>query len=252
MLLFLPRKIRRDIRIGGAVIGVNLAKYDRHGSKIETSHSGERGSVFSKLQYPDKIQKPGRAAGRTVNAGPGYISYSSVVKAPSSGSHAPNLGLKALPIEIPPTNTVTKKSLEFRSLVEEVKDIDTLNNLKVHLTGVTDEGLRLNYLGSLKVLLCFSIPPIFERITWIKILGVPISLWDWHIFNKIGERCGRLLVKSEAEASNGNMSEERVAVLVQTAKKLSLEFNLSWKDHKINVWVEEISGQWYPNFLDES
>ncbi|MFS7914272.1 hypothetical protein Hanom_Chr02g00151441 [Helianthus anomalus] len=46
-----------------------------------------------------------------------------------------------------------------------------------------------------------GIPPLFERVAWVKVLGVPVSLWDGHIVNRIGERCGRLLVKSEAEVA---------------------------------------------------
>ncbi|KAJ0899607.1 hypothetical protein HanRHA438_Chr08g0370491 [Helianthus annuus] len=139
--------------------------------------------------------------------------------------------------------------------------------------------MNLKYLGGLKVLLSFGspeeaeefrynkvndwekwfarlylwvgIPPLFERVAWIKILGVPISLWDQHVINKIGERFGRLLVKSEADASDGNMAEDRLAILVNTGKRIASELNLVWKGQVISVWVEEISGKWSPAFLNE-
>ncbi|MFS7963746.1 hypothetical protein Hanom_Chr08g00741981 [Helianthus anomalus] len=67
----------------------------------------------------------------------------------------------------------------------------------------------------------------------------------------IGERCGRLLVKSEASSEDGNMAEDRMAVLVQSGKRISSEMNITWKEHSIKVWVEEIAGQWSPAFLTD-
>ncbi|MFS7930586.1 hypothetical protein Hanom_Chr04g00346001 [Helianthus anomalus] len=94
-----------------------------------------------------------------------------------------------------------------------------------------------------------GIPPMFEWVAWIKVLGDPISLWDRHISNKIGERCGRILVKSVALSDDGNMAEERMAILVHSGKRFSKELILKWKDQNINVWVEDISSQWCPAFL---
>ncbi|KAJ0866424.1 putative RNA-directed DNA polymerase [Helianthus annuus] len=189
-------------------------------------------------------------------------------------NHSKEDPAKAKVIELSPINTGMKKSNELKSLVGEAKDIDTLNDLK----NLLNEGLGLRYLGGLKVLIHFKdakeaddflrkevetwekwfsrlyvwdgAPPIFERVAWIKILGVPASLSDRHIFNKIGERCSHLLVKSEVSSEDGNLAEERVAVLVGSGKRISDEFLLSWKEHNIKIWVEEISGQWVPNFLN--
>ncbi|KAF5758506.1 putative RNA recognition motif domain, nucleotide-binding alpha-beta plait domain superfamily [Helianthus annuus] len=236
----------KKVRIDGAVVGVNIAKYNRDGSKVDPNNSGNRVFVFERLH--GLVQ-----SSNLVEAMPGpgidqhrKKTYCSVVKA----SGVENM----VTISLPPMNSVTKKSLEFKSLIGEVKDIDILNNLKVFLSGITEEGLNLKYLGGLKVLLCFNspeevedfryskmelwekwfsrlylwegIPPIFERIAWIKILGVPLSLWDHHVINKIGERCSRILVKSEADASDGNMAKDRLAILVNTGKRISSEFNL--------------------------
>ncbi|KAJ0788413.1 hypothetical protein HanPI659440_Chr05g0191381 [Helianthus annuus] len=230
---------------------------------------GNRVSVFDRLNGLEASTRP---VGASVVSGSylhGNKTYSSVVK---TGGEVHKVN-----IDLPPLNTVTKKSLEYKSLIGETKDIETLNNLKENLSGVTEEGLKLKYLGGLKVLLCFNspeeaeefrytkmdvwekwfarlylwegIPPVFERIAWIKVLGVPASLWDRHVINKIGERCGRLLVKSEADSSDGNMAEDRLAILVNTGKRIALEFNLVWKEQRIPVWVEEISGKWSPEFL---
>ncbi|KAF5762481.1 putative RNA recognition motif domain, nucleotide-binding alpha-beta plait domain superfamily [Helianthus annuus] len=274
-----------EVRINGAVISVSLAKFNRDGSKIEQPGSvdhvsvfdrlrpgpkdgsmsfGHSRSVFDRLQNPKPFSNPVRANGSK--------SYCDVVR-------APDYGVKVANIELPPIYSATKKTFEFKALVGETKDFDILNDLKNKLSGITEDGFLLKYLGGLKVLLCFNsvqeaeefhhnmvdewekwfsrlyiwdgLPPIFERVAWIKVLGVPVSLWDRHIFDKIGERCGRLLVKSEAEVNDGNLSENRLAVLVNSGKRIEEEFNVLWKDHSFKVWIEELSGQWYPAFLDE-
>ncbi|KAJ0922777.1 hypothetical protein HanPSC8_Chr05g0207751 [Helianthus annuus] len=182
-------------------------------------------------------------------------------------------------IELPPMNSETKKAWEFKSLIGEVKDIEILNNLQEHVAGIMEDNFEMKYLGGLKVLLCFKnpeeaedfrlgkvnvweawfsrlyawdgIPPIFERVAWVKILGLPLPLWDRHVINKIDKRCGRLLVKSEADKNDGNMAEDCLAILVQSGNRISSEFILSRKEQKIKVWVEEISGQWCPSFLEK-
>ncbi|MFS7934442.1 hypothetical protein Hanom_Chr05g00391611 [Helianthus anomalus] len=42
-----------------------------------------------------------------------------------------------------------------------------------------------------------------------------------------------------------------MAILVKSGKRFSADFILTWKDHNIHVWVEEIFGQWCPSFLEE-
>ncbi|KAF5818018.1 putative RNA recognition motif domain, nucleotide-binding alpha-beta plait domain superfamily [Helianthus annuus] len=260
----------KEVRIDGAIIGVNLARFNRDGSKVERQNK-VRISVFNRLDGLNPPQKAPRVAGKMDPIAHGSKSYSAVVS--KSIIEVPGGS-----IPLPPMNSELKKSLEFKSLVGEVKDIDFLNDLKDLLMGITEEGVGLKYLGGLKVLLCFSspaeaeefrcdkveiwerwfsrlyiwegIPPVFERVAWVKILGVPVSLWDRTVFNKIGERCGKLLVKSEAEVNDGNVSEERLAILVHSGKRFSAEFNLQWKENNIPVWVEEIVGQWSPSFLE--
>ncbi|MFS7998792.1 hypothetical protein Hanom_Chr12g01158111 [Helianthus anomalus] len=79
-----------------------------------------------------------------------------------------------------------------------------------------------------------------------------VESWEKWFSRLIGERCGRLIVKSEASSEDGNLAEERVAVLVESGKRISDEFLLSWKENKIKIWVEEISGQWVPEFLNRN
>ncbi|KAJ0740034.1 hypothetical protein HanOQP8_Chr06g0212391 [Helianthus annuus] len=240
--------------------------------------AGDRVSVFARLGEVSSEKQRGKYVSREAKKLSGHPynatrgrSYCSVVKNHQELGN----GVDRKVVELPPVNSEAKKKLEFKSLVGEAKDINILNNLKDTL----EEGLVLRYLGVLKVLISFNsvkeaddylrlkveewekwfsrlyiwegIPPVFERVAWIKVIGVPVSLWDRHILNKIGERCGRLLVKSEVSTEDGNMAEDRLAILVKSGKRVSEELMLTWKDHSLTVWVEEIVGQWSLDFLEK-
>ncbi|KAJ0734416.1 putative RNA recognition motif domain, nucleotide-binding alpha-beta plait domain superfamily [Helianthus annuus] len=245
----------KEVRVDGAVIGVNRAKFNRDGSKILA-----RGSVFSRINGqihpPSGVRELGArpnvfsrlksdGSGPTRSGVPAEGHTQSVkVRSYASVVCSKDISAPSSDIMLPPMNSETKKMWEYKSLIGEVKEIDFLNDLNRHLSGIMEENFQLRYLGSLKVLLCFScpeeaeefrtlkvndwekwfsrlyvwegLPPVYERVAWIKIRGVPLSLWDRHVFNKIGERCGRLLVKSEAEPFSGNMEDDRLAVLVHS------------------------------------
>ncbi|KAI7754244.1 hypothetical protein M8C21_006718 [Ambrosia artemisiifolia] len=91
--------------------------------------------------------------------------------------------------------------------------------------------------------------PEFQRVAWIKVFGVPLPLWDRQVFNKIGERCGRVLSRSEAYASDDDLSADRMAILVHSGVRVADSFVLKWKDQRIKVWVQEMDEDWKPEFL---
>ncbi|KAI3793055.1 hypothetical protein L1987_35667 [Smallanthus sonchifolius] len=93
-------------------------------------------------------------------------------------------------------------------------------------------------------------PGVFERLAWIEITGVPACLWDDHVFNRIGERFGRLVKKSEAPLDDGNLSHEKLFILVHHGYKISEEVCVRRNNSSFKVWVHEIEDNWYPAFLD--
>ncbi|MFS8034713.1 hypothetical protein Hanom_Chr17g01584471 [Helianthus anomalus] len=250
----------KEIRIDGAIINVNLALFNRDGSKVEKKFNGERVSVFDRLgkgipeiQGNQNVRKETTVQGVNSHPSFGGRSYCSVLK----NQKFPVISMDRLEVALPPMNTDSKKNMEYKSLVGETKDIEILNNLKDTL----EEGMADNYLRLRvnkreqwfsRLYMWDGIPLVFDRVAWIKVLGVPVSLWDRHVLNKIGKRCGRLLVKFEASFEDGNMAEDRMAILIGSGKRLSEEVTLMWKEHKLTVWVEEIAGQWCPDFLQKS
>ncbi|MFS8011715.1 hypothetical protein Hanom_Chr14g01312281 [Helianthus anomalus] len=68
--------------------------------------------------------------------------------------------------------------------------------------------------------------------------------------NRIGERCGRLVKRSEASVYDSNISEDKMAIVIQSGKRFSSEVLLTCKEHVIRAWVEECEDNWSPEFLN--
>ncbi|MFS7975110.1 putative RNA-directed DNA polymerase [Helianthus anomalus] len=85
-----------------------------------------------------------------------------------------------------------------------------------------------------------------QRIAWIRITGVPVCLWDRHVFNRIGERCGRVLSGSDASSLDSDLSAGKMAILVNSGEKVSSEFSVSSGGQSLKVWVNEYETLWAP------
>ncbi|MFS7900289.1 hypothetical protein Hanom_Chr12g01150641 [Helianthus anomalus] len=179
---------------------------------VDVQSRGKRISVFNRLNGGVPTSKPVEGSVGPGNHLRGKNSYSSVVNPISDVSMAK--------IDLPPMNT---EDLRYFNVLTSPEEAEEFRYNKVN---EWEKWFSRLYLWE-------GIPPLIERITRIKVLGIPISLWDGHVINKIGERCGRLLVKSEAESSDGNMAEDRLAILVNTGKRIASEFNLVWKGQVI-------------------
>ncbi|KAI3819711.1 hypothetical protein L1987_13559 [Smallanthus sonchifolius] len=92
-------------------------------------------------------------------------------------------------------------------------------------------------------------PGEFERLAWIMVRGIPACLWDMHVFDRIEERFDRLVQKSEAYVEDGNISQEKLAVLVKHGAFISEEIKVVWGGAPIRVWVHEVEEDWAPSFL---
>ncbi|KAI3773615.1 hypothetical protein L1987_48145 [Smallanthus sonchifolius] len=92
-------------------------------------------------------------------------------------------------------------------------------------------------------------PGEFERLAWIVVRGIPACLWDRHVFDRIGERFGRLVPKSKACVEDSNISQEKLVVLVKHGAFISEEIKVIWGGAPIRVWVHEVEEDWAPSIL---
>ncbi|KAI3756560.1 hypothetical protein L1987_56381 [Smallanthus sonchifolius] len=92
-------------------------------------------------------------------------------------------------------------------------------------------------------------PGEFKRLAWIVVKGITVGLWDRHVVGRIGERVGILVQKSEANEEDGNISQDKLAVLVKQGSRIAQEFVVSCNGHSFRVWVDEMDEGWVPSFL---
>ncbi|KAI3716758.1 hypothetical protein L1987_67865 [Smallanthus sonchifolius] len=87
----------------------------------------------------------------------------------------------------------------------------------------------------------------FQRIAWIRIQGVPIHLWERQVFDKIGSCFGKIALGSEMYVQEeGNLTYDRVGILVNNGIFISEEMELRWKDKKYKIWITEETTTWVP------
>ncbi|KAD6794925.1 hypothetical protein E3N88_05821 [Mikania micrantha] len=250
----------KNVFIGNLKVAVNLARYDRNGENREIHLNKRPHAPVSRMHvnlqsWSNMLYKSGRSFKDAVLNRPDQ-----------SGSHEICLkGYKPQPQVLWGNGVLMGRS----------KDLLSLCNLGMwvsKLKGFTN----VRYMGGLYVMISFkskedadnvikesclwdewfsklhawegnSIP--YERVAWIKVLGVPPQLWDPKIINQIGERVGKLLMKSDASICDGNLSQDCMAVLVSDGKPIQERVTLRWMDKSFVCWIIEDFRPWVPEFV---
>ncbi|KAF5785486.1 hypothetical protein HanXRQr2_Chr10g0429231 [Helianthus annuus] len=153
-----------------------------------------------------------------------------------------------------------------------------LNSLKTSMSEAGIGGVSFQYLGGLYVLLTFDNEEMvskllsekdswsrwfsmlqpwigqalpFERVALVNVHGVPPHLVSRGVFDLIGKRYGKVVQSSQFLESDGDLSVDRLGILVDSGNKVNGLLKLSWQDKKYKVWVIEDSDQWIPEFLED-
>ncbi|KAJ0771023.1 putative RNA recognition motif domain, nucleotide-binding alpha-beta plait domain superfamily [Helianthus annuus] len=90
----------------------------------------------------------------------------------------------------------------------------------------------------------------YERLAWVNILGVPPHLVSSVTFDAIGSRFGKVILASQFQENDGDLTYDRLGILVDTGNRINGVLNLSWQDKKIQGVVIEENAQWIPDFLE--
>ncbi|KAJ0433555.1 hypothetical protein HanIR_Chr17g0871621 [Helianthus annuus] len=91
----------------------------------------------------------------------------------------------------------------------------------------------------------------YERLAWVNIYGVPPHLVSSKVFDEIGGRYGKVIQPSQFLDSDGDLSVDRLGILIDTGNRINGILSLSWQDKKYKVWVVEDSDHWIPDFLED-
>ncbi|KAJ0681873.1 putative RNA recognition motif domain, nucleotide-binding alpha-beta plait domain superfamily [Helianthus annuus] len=89
----------------------------------------------------------------------------------------------------------------------------------------------------------------FERVAWIRLLGVPLHLLESDVVKMIGERIGKVLYVPKSSAEEKDLSMARVGVLVGEVDRIKEFVVVRWKDRSFRILVEEELDVWVPDCL---
>ncbi|KAJ0590055.1 hypothetical protein HanIR_Chr04g0193201 [Helianthus annuus] len=180
-------------------------------------------------------------------------------------------------IQLGREETEITRAWKNRSVIAEVKDMKSLKMVDKTLEVIFPNTMELRYLGGLKFLITFGSQmeaedfrisfkesweeifvnirewkvgaERFERLAWIKIVGIPFMLWSKELCESIGKSFGRIVSMDNINVNSGNLNEVRLGVIVDTGKEIKDEFKVRYRDQEFKVWILEISGIWAPEFI---
>ncbi|XP_021996086.1 uncharacterized protein LOC110893282 [Helianthus annuus] len=168
--------------------------------------------------------------------------------------------------------------LAGRAVIGRTVGFHELRSLKSSLLLAGFVGVSIQYLGGLSVLLSFengdlsniflqdkvtwsrwfsSVSPwrgqplSYERLAWVIIHGVPPHLVSRKVFDSIGSKYGKVVQPSQFLETDGDISYDRLGILIDSGNRINGILNLSWQDKRYKVWVVEEIDQWVPDFLDD-
>ncbi|CAH1427404.1 unnamed protein product [Lactuca virosa] len=178
--------------------------------------------------------------------------------------------VQMMPITINST-TVMKDWLKKSVLIGETHSFDHTGNLPVSL--LMNEGTK--YIGGLSIALHFDSSPEaseflndntrwrdwfkqfvradqheipYERTAWLKILGLPLHLWDEENFNVIAGRFGRIVTLFNKLFTRRDYSMGKVGVLMSERKWINTEVNVVADGKTYKIGVVEFIDDWSPSF----
>ncbi|KAM0010437.1 putative nucleotide-binding alpha-beta plait domain superfamily, RNA-binding domain superfamily [Helianthus debilis subsp. tardiflorus] len=241
-------------KMGGYKIIANLARFAMENVDLqEDVNKGRRKTAAAPtMQLRNNVIH----SHAYVNKGKGklFSELSSSDKPSSSDIPVADQGsLKSILVD---NDSVAFKEFTGKALVGRCKDLKTLRCLNSLMGHLRNHGVSLSYLGGLNMFLKFvneedcvnflldhdcwelwfsSLDPwvgqslSFERLAWIKIIGVPLHLASNNTFNHIAGLFGKIIHGSQVEAEDGNLSVSLVGVLVGEGGRIYEQVNLCWE-----------------------
>ncbi|KAD4982034.1 hypothetical protein E3N88_18705 [Mikania micrantha] len=255
------------IVIDGAKLGVNVARFNKDGRRNEAPKVAERNCTVPPQRQPG-ISSVNQS---TNNGRSGAYSYMDVVLGRRTSQR---VSLSAIEPRI-------SMGWHGKSLIGTAKGLDVLDNIIEHLGLLGFNGEDVKYIGGLRILLYFFSSCLakrflvenkevmvnkwfddielwsgqdydFERVAFLRIYGVPISLWDPKVFNAIGEKFGRVLYGSRSSMEDCNLSYDKILVRSSCLNRIHDQLMLDWKGRYYHIAISEEEEDWAPSFLIRS
>ncbi|CAH1441514.1 unnamed protein product [Lactuca virosa] len=85
-----------------------------------------------------------------------------------------------------------------------------------------------------------------QRVTWVKICGIPVQFWDENVISVIVEKFGHVLIPANCSNDAKNLSSARVCILTTNQDYCINQWvEVQWKKVSFNVKIQE-DGDWNP------
>ncbi|KAI3775614.1 hypothetical protein L1987_50195 [Smallanthus sonchifolius] len=270
----------KDVTVDGVVIEINVAKYGRDGkaNKVPAFADGDirnmessKGREHLGKQAEGRRHVPYPSCGRSSRKVESGGSFKQVLLGCKSAES------RNISIVLPKMDSKAKREWSGRSLIGEVFNLEIMDSLRTDMFNEKMMGATVRFVGGLKIMLTFGDSLMadefrrsqfdlwsqwfsrsyawegelgeYERLAWIIVKGIPACLWDRHVFDGIGERVGRLIQKLEASVGDGNISQDKLVVLVKHGTRISKEIDVNRNGLSFRVWVDEVDESWVPSFL---
>ncbi|KAF5795124.1 hypothetical protein HanRHA438_Chr08g0347431 [Helianthus annuus] len=161
-------------------------------------------------------------------------------------------------------------------LVVTVKGYTELISLRSLLKAMFQHSIQIHYVGGFTVLLVFRDKverdsflednvgwEVFldscvtwngqildvERIAWLKLHGVPLTLAKPQVFDVIASNFGKVIHSAQFEEEGRDLSYAVVGVLVNKVERIKQSCVIKWHKIKCNVLVEEEEAGWIPDCI---
>ncbi|KAJ0669542.1 hypothetical protein HanPI659440_Chr17g0702331 [Helianthus annuus] len=196
----------------------------------------------------------------------------------SSSGYVPEVSSEVEKSLIVPDRTGAFKDLHEVAVVGRTVDLETLVDFDKLLRIAKISASNIQYLGGLSILSSFGEKsatskfldsrkiwgPWFskldvwsgqclplERVAWLRVVGIPLHLFDPETLTGIGELFGKVLYAPKGLEEDADLSGCRVGVLVGEVKRIKESVTLKWKERSFRVWVEEEQEGWVPDCLEQ-
>lgn len=87
---------------------------------------------------------------------------------------------------------------------------------------------------------------IFDRIAWIKIVGVPVKLWNEENFSRIASEFGKVAAPVEILPSIQDLTMGNVCILTGSKRRINDEVLVESNRNILKVGVIESEYDWSP------
>ncbi|KAL4568994.1 hypothetical protein LXL04_024620 [Taraxacum kok-saghyz] len=158
-------------------------------------------------------------------------------------------------------------------LVCEAKDFDTLCNFPALINHEGFHILEVKYKGGMQILIKFNTGKAadmfkinkniwlkwfskvehlvnnlanFERIAWLKIIGLPMAAWDENSFSDIASKFGKVLVNNASFWNCSDLSQAKIGILTTSLKRLEGVMMIKIGGADYSIGVLEIVNDWSP------